>query len=310
MRKEITIVTAFFDIGRSNWQGEMQRSNDKYVEFFQFWARIKNKLIVYTSSEYSQRVMDIRAAYGLADRTQVIVIDDKESLDREVYDLMEKDLANPITQDFRVEKNHPEVYNPVYNYIVYLKFVLLAKTTGDESEMLAWMDFGYNKGGHYYTQAEDFDFLWTVDLSEDKIHLFTLANKEELDELPIFEVVRTLEVYISGEIVVVPRHLMSEFVSLCRRAEIFLADCGFSDDDQTILLMAYRTKPELFELHKMLGWCDQMKLTADKHFTTRKGANVPHKEAKRLAKKNWHDGNHRAALKHYIKYVSLKINGE
>lgn len=43
MRKEITIVTAFFDIDRSNWQGEMQRSNDKYVEFFKFWARIKNK---------------------------------------------------------------------------------------------------------------------------------------------------------------------------------------------------------------------------------------------------------------------------
>lgn len=119
-----------------------------------------------------------------------------------------------------------------------------------------------------------------------------------------------IQIYSSGEIVVVPRHLMSEFVSLCRRAEISLADCGFSDDDQTILLMSYRTKPELFELHKMLGWCDQMKLTADKHFTTRKGANVPHKEAKRLAKKNWYDGNHRVALKNYLEYVSLKINGK
>ncbi len=60
MREEVTIITAFFDIGRGNWQGKMQRSNEKYFEYFDFWARIKNKIVVYTEPQYKQKVLDIR----------------------------------------------------------------------------------------------------------------------------------------------------------------------------------------------------------------------------------------------------------
>lgn len=312
MREEVTIVTAFFDIGRENWQGKMQRSNEKYFEYFDFWARIKNKVIMYTEPQYREKVLAIREKYGLAGKTEVIPIENKAELDREVYEAMEKALKNPIAQSFRVERNHPEVYNPDYNYIMYLKYYFLSKAAKDgiTGNMCAWMDFGYNKGGHFYTNVDDFDFLWTTDLTSDKIHLFTFGAEEELWEFPIFEVVRTLEVYISGEMIIAPKTLAEDFRALCRRAELSLGDTGLSDDDQTILLMAYRTRPELFELHQMLGWCDQMKFATDKKFATRKGANVPHKEAKRLAKKDWREKKYKSAAKHYADYVSLKLKGK
>ena len=312
MKEEVTIVTAFFDIGREKWPGKMQRSNEKYFEYFDFWAIIKNKIVVYTEPLYRDKILAIREKYGLADRTEVIAIEDKLQLDPEVYGAMQKALANPLTQGFRVEQNHPEVYNPDYNYVVYLKFYFLQKTVQDglAGNMLAWMDFGYNKGGHYYTNQDEFDFLWQVDLDRNKIHLFSFGEEEELWEMPIFEVVRTLEVYISGEIVLVPKELLPEFAALCRRSELSLGDVGLSDDDQTILLMAYRIRPKLFALHKMLGWCDQLKIIADKEFTTRKGANVPHKEAKRLAKKSLHEKKLKEAINHYADYVSLKLKGQ
>ena len=43
--REITIITAFFDIGRDKY-AVYSRSVDKYLDYFRFWAGIKNKLIV------------------------------------------------------------------------------------------------------------------------------------------------------------------------------------------------------------------------------------------------------------------------
>ena len=42
----ITIVSAFFDCGRGNLDYQT-RKNEKYIEYFKFWARIKNPLIIY-----------------------------------------------------------------------------------------------------------------------------------------------------------------------------------------------------------------------------------------------------------------------
>ena len=161
MREEVTIITAFFDIGRGNWQGKMQRSNEKYFEYFEFWARIKNKIVVYTEPQYKQKVLDIRRKYGLLDRTEVIAIENKTELDGEVYKAINQALKNPLAQSFRVEQDHPKVYNPDYNYVTYLKFYFMSQAvkSGFCQNMCAWMDFGYNKGGHFYTNVEDFDYL-------------------------------------------------------------------------------------------------------------------------------------------------------
>ena len=72
---EITLVTAFFDIGRKEYVS-IPRSNDKYFEYFKFWSRIKNNLIVYTDSESKDRVIQIRKEFNLEHKTHVIVVDD------------------------------------------------------------------------------------------------------------------------------------------------------------------------------------------------------------------------------------------
>ena len=37
---KITIVTAFFHIGRNNWKG-FQRTDSDYFKYFEDWARLK-----------------------------------------------------------------------------------------------------------------------------------------------------------------------------------------------------------------------------------------------------------------------------
>ena len=72
---EISIVTAFFDIGRKDWKG-FERDNTTYANYFKFWARLKNHLVVYTEPKMAEQVKKIRADYNLLDKTTIIVIED------------------------------------------------------------------------------------------------------------------------------------------------------------------------------------------------------------------------------------------
>ena len=90
---EISIVTAFFDIGRKNWKG-FERDNSTYANYFKFWARVKNHLIVYTEPKMAEQVKKIRADYGLLDKTTVIVIEDVRKLDEPIYNLICDVLSN------------------------------------------------------------------------------------------------------------------------------------------------------------------------------------------------------------------------
>lgn len=73
---EITLVTDFFDIGRGQDKNEeLRRTASKYFDEFRRWARIQNKLIVYTDSKSAETIKAIRAEYGLLDKTVIVATD-------------------------------------------------------------------------------------------------------------------------------------------------------------------------------------------------------------------------------------------
>ena len=311
MKQEVTIVTVFFPIGRDEWKegvrGSAARSDEKYIEYFSFWARMRNKVIIYTDAAHKDAIMKIREGYGLGDRTTIVTIDDIYALDHEVYDAMERVTSKPEARAFRADQNCAEVWNAKYDYIMYLKYYFVKKSIDDglASGMVAWFDFGFNKGGAYYIDKNDFDFTWEVDLSP-KIHLFKFFP--DVEKIPIFEIVRTMKVMIAGEMVLAPANLWEEILPIVRRAELSLTDCDFADDDQTVLLMAYRAKPEIFELHYADFWMESLSLTTDHPLKIE--AKRKHKRVKHLAQRNMKEKKYGEAIKNYIDYARLKMKGE
>ena len=261
---EITIVTAFFDIGRKNMEG-FKRDNQTYFDYFKFWARINNKMIIYTDANLIDEIYNIRAAFNLAEKTTIIPIDNFEDLVPESYSHIKKGLSHPLTQKFRKNPNAPESYNPKYTYLTFLKPWLIqnAIKKGLISGMIAWVDFGYNHGGKTYTIPEQFNFTWDYDFSQ-KIHLFHL---KELNTLPIFEVIRQMPVDVSAGVIVAPDHYWNVLVESFIDSVKCLAKCDFADDEQTLLLMAYRENPNLFELHLIPDWFLVFKNFGGEHLT-------------------------------------------
>lgn len=247
---ELTLVTSYFDIGRSDWAG-FGVGDEKYISHFSHWARIRNKLIVYTSPQLAPRVEEIRAAYGLKEKTVVIPINDVTAIAPKLYDSIKQVMLNKQSWTFHKKLGNPESWNYRYNYIMALKsyWIQDAIRRGLAKDMIAWIDFGYDHGGDYF-YSEDFDFLWTYDFSP-HIHVF-LENK--LDCTPIFRIVQSMKVYIRGNLLIAPDSLWPVFWADIQHAVAALSECGLADDDQTLMVMAYRRHPQLFCPHATSDW--------------------------------------------------------
>lgn len=310
---EITIVSAYFDIGRKNWKG-LKRDNNKYLEYFKFWARINNNIIVYTIPELVDDVLLIRKNFGLLNKTKVIAITDVTKCEKEIYIRMKKVAENKIFQTFHFHKEikHPESWSLDYNYITSLKSYFVYKAVSDFNlkGTIAWLDFGFNHGGNLgLVDKNDFNFTWNYNFSN-KIHLF--AYQKININRPIFDIIRNLDTYIMGGIMIAPANLWQDFYHLSKQSILSLIRCGFCDDDQTIALMCYYEKPELFEIHNVDYWFDGIKKFGGEHFktdTAKKIINKPYKYYRYRARILLGDGHYTLAWKFLKKYLITKIKG-
>ena len=302
---EITIVTWFFDIGRKDWKG-FERDNSTYANYFKFWARVKNHLIIYTEPKMAEQVKKIRADYGLSDKTTVIVIEDVRTVDNYVYKLINTAISNKLAVKYRRHPWMPEACNPMYNYVTYLKAHLTADAINRglvTTKTVAWIDFGFNHGGATYPKSEEFAVTLTDKGLSDKIHIFAV---DELDNVPIFEIVRNMHTYIAGAVTIAPVILWQELADLYRQAAISLGQCGFADDDQTLTVMAYRANPELFEVHQMDNMYAALDIFQDVHWT--KIETKQYKKVRIQAQKLlYKEKQYGAGLKLFFKYLWLKV---
>lgn len=248
---EITLITAYFNIGRGTWS-RYSRNDEKYLSYFAHWARLRNRLVVYTSPDLVDKVKEIRESFGRGDRTTVISVPDVSAVQPELYQSIRQTMKNKVSWLFHKKLDHPEAWNYDYNYVTNLKpyWVQDAVARGLTTETAAWIDFGYDHGGDDFPYAEDFDFLWQYDFSP-MIHLF-LA--QELDEKPIFKIVQDMDTYLRGGLIVAPQILWKPLWQDFYEALLVLSECGMADDDQTLLLMAYRRHPEHFQTHVTTFW--------------------------------------------------------
>ena len=259
---EITIVTAFFDINRANMNG-FNRSNQKYIDAFKFWARIKNKIVVFSDKETLEQVKQIRNEFGLLEKTECIEIDDYLKIDYELFLSIDSVMSNKQFLDFHLQTNIPEAISSKYNYIMMLKSWCCKEAVEKKvaNGMIAWLDFGFNYGGKFYKNSNDFDFLWEYNFS-DKIHLLQI---NDFDDCLPFEIIRRNNSYVQGGEIIAPDYLWEELWNLVRDSMISLNKAGLADDDQILYVMSYRQKPEIFEIHKC-EWLGLFKDFSNKKF--------------------------------------------
>lgn len=250
MADTVTIVTAFVDIGRNNWtgvvngkqiEGHIPRDVETYFKRFERLTKLKNPIIVYTHSMYHERILAMR------NDIKCVAIDDFLSANEELLFAIKNIQTNPHFINFVTRPNVPEYFSPEYVLVTSRKswFVYNALELGliKASDTAAWIDFGYCRDDTYCPEGMEWKFN-----TNGKMHMWcnSLIN---IDEMPIFEVIRTGEVFIQGCHVIGPAHLWSYMAEEFDNNLLDILNIGLTDDDQTLFLMAYRNQREIFDIH-------------------------------------------------------------
>ena len=210
--KDIKIVTAFFDIDRGNSEYiNLRRSVETYFDYFKFWARIQNDLIVYCALEHIGKIKKIREDFGRFNTT-IIPVGNIYGIEPFLFNRMLDVENDPVFHTFRQRKVIENTAK--YDYIMLLKAWCLqdAAQRINEDCNLAWIDFGYNHGDSFYTDSSDFDFYWKWDFPE-KISILGSKNPAEASVVDLLHSV--LEV-LRGSLIVIPKHMASSLLAIIK----------------------------------------------------------------------------------------------
>ena len=248
---DITIVTAFFDIGRGNWTPDkglphyLQRSTDTYLERFGHMAKLENNMVIYTSNDMVDKIKELRG-----DRpTDIITLNFEQSF-KTLRDAVTKVQTN---EEFQKKINPMQVRNPEYwnaDYVVintlkssFVKEAIKKNTIN--TDLIAWMDFGYCRDESVLNGVTH----WKYNFNPEKIHFFNI--KDYVEGTTMLDIIANNDVHITGPCIVASKEKWPMLEALVHHSMNELLKNDLVDDDQTLLLMSYLFNPEQFELHKV-----------------------------------------------------------
>ena len=238
----ITIVSAFFDIGRNDWV-KFARSVDLYFRNFERLCLLANPIVLFTESKHRERVLRLQAK-----KPNLVVYYEDDLFDRhaELLSAIRQVQQSPAYQQGILDPNCPEYFEPKYVLVNYLKAqfcVSAIQQQGIDAGLVAWIDFGYLKKKRQLPTSLRWDFEF-----EDKIHMYSLLPID--GDIDIIKTVKENIVYIQGCHIVAPAQKWPLMARLMERSMDQLFKQGLTDDDQSMLLLAYLQSPENFVIHE------------------------------------------------------------
>lgn len=297
--KEPIIVTAFWDVGRSE-NCELPRSNERYYAEFAAWARIKNNLIVYTDKYSENKIREIRENYGLGDKT-IIVVNDIFEIEKNLFERMCRVEENNAFKEFRYRPEAME-NRAKFDYAWFMKYWCMADAVkyAEPNDVFAWFDFGFNHMDKCYSNMDEFSFTWTLNKKVDRVQAYSL---KEIENVEIFDVLQFMQDTIMGVFFIVPVKLAGEFWMTIRQAMISLLMIGCIDDDQVLVLIAHKWRPDLIDVNVSKWWYLALKENGATHLSVKIKESNKSLRHKLWAKK--YDYEHK---RHYIEMTKKRMN--
>ncbi|EAH8517036.1 protein YibB, partial [Campylobacter jejuni] len=252
---EITIVTAFYDIGRKDIKN-FERDNDKYLSYFEFLAGIKNKMIIYTQENIKEKILDTRKKHNLEDKT-IIITKELQEFDEQGYKKIIDTFKDYNQGINRKNPNNIECISPMYCYLMYLKpfFVCDAIEEGLTNENIMWLDFGFNHGGEFFIDKEQFNFLLEKQngIDNDKINFFSIKDD---DRQTLASIYFSMETFIMGGLIFANYKKWQIFKDDLKKSLDCFSSLGMIDDDQIMLLWCFRNYPQNYNAIRVYFWFD------------------------------------------------------
>lgn len=123
MQNPPIIITAFYELNLAKTTQnsyKAKRTVSDYLEFFSFFAGLQNMIVIYTGSEIENKILKMRKAQNLGDKTLIIKksLNDFAPKERKI---IENTFAHYNQAIGRFDPTHPPHTSAEYNYLMFLK---------------------------------------------------------------------------------------------------------------------------------------------------------------------------------------------
>ena len=240
---DVTLVTAFFDIG-SFQKGKSQiYTPSRYSEWMAIFKYIENPLYVYVDKEeYGNIFRKIREEKFL-NRTKIIVLNRKKLWS---FGLIQN--ISAIFSEPKYPKFYPNTVLAEYSCAMHAKYEVLQKSITDNAfntKYIAWADVGYYR-----------DLLKKPPVHEFKVHLppdfkSTKVSYNQVNSpmhRTLNQIIRNNEVWVGGGFFIADNNVMSKWVEdYMFYTERFIELGKISTDQQVLYAMAQPF------IHKKIG---------------------------------------------------------
>lgn len=249
---KITIVTAFFDIGRGEISTQdglpdyLIRTTDTYFDYFANLAKLENDMVVFVAKPHVEKVLALRNGRP----TQIIEFDFANKLN-----YVKKLIHNVQTDAQFISKINPEQIKNIeywsadYVLVNNLKAYFVNKAIKQgvvNTDMVAWVDFGYCRS----TETLNGIKSWEYDFDPKFVHMFTIRkNKKIQSHDDVMKFIFNNEVYIIGGSIVASQNKWQEFLKLLTKNQKSLLQNQIIDDDQGLYLMCLFQNKHMFKLN-------------------------------------------------------------
>jgi hypothetical protein len=240
------IVTAFFEIGRGQWD-HLARGSDVYLRAFREYVALL------PAKKYILGAESLRSSVGYA----FDYYDSAEFGTLPSYRYLDPTRAVMHSLEFRAlfndadDRAHIEHRNPEYNVLMMMKWDALeraAAATNEEYTHYVWADFGLGRRSEkrpYLPKPSGFS-----PLDRDRIVISADHNGalRDGDSDQLLRHVRTFSEQAAGSLMIVPVAAVREFCRLARECYDQLLKLNLTTDDQLVIDMCVARRPDLFHL--------------------------------------------------------------
>jgi len=270
---DITIVTAFLDIGRDKWpNSEFKRTTEFYIDSFLHYLNYPYKMVCYIDEKYIDKVIQVYEK-SLYQNKKFIPINREwltenthawKNIHNDIHILNSKPFKNflgkrlevmypnGIPDENRREHLFPENIYPEYNVLNHAKIDLINYSIEKgyiKTYFTGWSDFGYFASQHNLEITKFHKNILDINkFKRNKISFILRKPIDERDKNMEYTLFYAPNVF-TGTFFCGPTDLMFPLQELYHNCTNELYRNFISDDDQHVYLRCYLKTPDLFDLH-------------------------------------------------------------
>ena len=243
----ILFVTAYKDIGRSNWNN-YNRTNEKYFEcFIKLTKNIKYNLIVFISDDI-RNILITHYEFN-----SNIIFKNLNDADTFIDKYLDQDLLVMSSDKYKSmipydRKTNPEHVYSEYNLINHSKinFVSASKKMYPDYEFYSWIDFGYVQ--------DERNIPYNINTCRLPHKIIYHCILRPTNKIEAYDMLKSHDIYLTGSSYIIHSSMVELFEELYENKIKEWLKLGITDDDQNLILQLYYDSPDHFHLIQSNKW--------------------------------------------------------